>query len=662
MKNIWELIKKYKTPLFEGLYLFALYFASKMPIRDFDVWFHLKSGELFAQQSGLQFTEIFSYAAYGREWIPFEWLFQVIIYLISRSGIEILPYFIGIFIVLTAFLLLRIMDRVFGLGLFWRLLLVFAFFVRTYEFNTIRPYVLAYCFVVLNLFLIYMLVYKGKKWIYWMPLVTLIWTNLHSTGFLAWGLEFAYVGVFLVQWFFSRERKMLLIVRDLAIVTVINALITVLPPVGIRDYKLLWTFFQDRQFLGLFIAEWTPIKDTEAGITSYAILFGAAVISYCLAIFKTREFAKSLIVLPLIFMGAIGFSAARNVFLGSVGLFLTIGWGLKYLLEWTGELEVSRRKLVWAFAWVPIVVLLLAYDGYSYIGKKLEFAGRRLYYPVQSTEFVKRYLNGRMFNDYTYGGYILYNVYPKLQVLIDGRADVYLCCEMRDYMLLSIHKQESDEEYKTFLDTFWNKYDISFAMIPTGKHNVMRKIAKILNNDPDWSLVFWDDESQVFVRHDGKNDEIIKELEAKAATPYLRDPYVKDKEGQALDEYLRMEGIAVSARNENAIGNILMQKGQFDEAKKYFIQAVDSDPSFESPYMSLGELSVRDGDLETAIGFYQHAKVLARDRGLIYIRLGQLILQKDGDKIRARDIWEDGVKNTIDDDAKAKLNELLATL
>jgi hypothetical protein len=78
--------------------------------------------------------------------------------------------------------------------------------------------------------------------------------------------------------------------------------------------------------------------------------------------------------------------------------------------------------------------------------------------------------------------------------------------------------------------------------------------------------------------------------------------------------------------------------------------------------MNLAELAFKDREIKKAIGLYQKAQSLAPDRGLIYIRWGQFILEDTHDKNLARKIWEMGIKNTVDDDARKKLAELLQTL
>jgi len=657
-------IKRYYAYISEGIFLIFIFFVSQLPLRDFDIWFHLKSGELFISQKALQFTEVFSFTAQGRNWTPFEWLFQIIVYLMSQWwGLAVIPFFIAIFVVLTQFFFLRILDYIFGIKLIPRLIFVFIFFVSTYEFNTARPHVLAYSFFIISLFLIFARVFRHKKWVFFSPLITLVWTNVHSTGFLSWGLFLTFGFIALLQWLFTKEKDSLRQVRDFFILSMVNFLITISPPMGFRDYQLLWHFFTNREFLGHFIAEWSPTTDTDNlfGVYVYSAFLTTAVISFIALSIKNRVIVKNLWGVPLIIIGILGYSATRNVFLGMFAILLLLAASSKYLMEWIPKwrfLVIGKQNLIW----IILAVLLVGFHGRLFVEKQRLVAGERRYYPVQSTEFVKRYLTGNMFNDYTYGGYILYNVYPSLKVFIDGRADVYLCCEMQDYLLLAINKRMDDQKYREFLNLFWDEYKINFAIISTQKHNVMRRIARLLNTDPKWALVFWDDDSQVFVKRDGVNDKVIEQLDAKYATPYLRNLYVEGKADEALLEYERLDKIAKSARTANAIGFIMLQKGQFDQAYERFTEALNQDPTFESPYMNLAELAVKEGNIQAAVGLYKKALSLSRDRGLIYIRLGELILQQTDDKNQVKKIWEDGIKNTVDEDAREKLKELLSTL
>lgn len=636
--------------LFEILMFVFFYFFSRLPIRDFDIWFHLKNGELFVQNNKLIFQEVFSHSAQGRELVPYEWLFQVIIYYLGRIDIKILPYFIGLFVLLNIYFLRKIL-LLFHVAFPTRIFLLFLFFFSSYEFNTIRPHVLAYSFLSAVLFCIISFVKSNSRWLYFTPLVTLIWANLHSSAFLSWGMMLSFTVVLALQKVFTKTTTGDQKIKKLLFFSLLNFIMTVLPPLGFRDYKLLWDFFQNRVFLGNFIAEWgPPQQENPFGYTLYLVICVISLLSFLVPLFYKKT-ASSLTLLPFVVMGLSGLLATRNVILGIYGLVIIFGANISLLKNHLGPKFKVIYYLLLVFTFIFLWRLLFI--------KQYEVNNIRLYFPVQATEFAKLNLKGKMFNDYSYGGYILYHAYPKLQVFIDGRADVYLCCEMRDYLMLAGNKNLPDKEYKKFLDEFFHKYGFSFAIISPQKHNIFRRIAKLLNNNPKWVLVFWDDDSQVFVKRDGLNNDVIKLLEAKYATPYLRDPFPKDKIETSLYEYERMDKIAKSARTSNALGYIYLLQSDVKKAKEKFFEAVSLDPFFESPFMNLAEIAVLEKNLQEAISLYQKAQKLAPDRGLVYLRLGQIVWEKTGSRNKAEVIWKEGLKNTIDQEAKKEIQRAL---
>lgn len=647
-------VRKHWEQLLETGFLIFVFITSQLPLRDFDIWFHIKSGQYFVAHHGLTFAEPFSFAAYGRPWTPYEWLFQVGMYGLSLVGLWTIPPVIAAFITTLYYFFLKILKDIFSLNIWVRLVMTFSLYAAGFEFYTARPHIIAYTFFIITLYLILMRVYKGKNWIWWTPLITLVWTNLHSTAFLGFGFMLVFASIALV-------RRNFTVMRDLITVACINAAVTILPPLGATGYQLLWKFFTEREFLGHFIAEWSSTLDTlEYNPTGFFIYTGTSVVTIALflwMVIKEKKWLAHLWGLPFIFTIIMGFTAVRNLYLGTIAMYILISACIPFLSHW--PVRFRTRKLLWA---VLAIALIVANGELLYLKRQSTVNGR-LYYPIYSVRFAAKYLMGNMFNDYTYGGYVLYSVYPTLSVFIDGRSDVYLDHEMPDYLNLSINKNMPDPEYRAFLMSFFDKYHIDFAIIPTAKHNVFRKIGSVISSDPAWALVFWDDSSEIFVKRNGKNDAVIAQFESKAATPYLQNPFDPKNVEQALFEYKRMDAIVKTARTDNAIGFIDMQQGKFTEAKKRFEEALTHDPVFESPYMNLAELAGKDGNLAIAIALYQKAKNIAPDRGLIYIRLGQLMLEQNSDDREAvRALWTEGVKNTIDADAKAKLTSLLSTL
>jgi tetratricopeptide (TPR) repeat protein len=415
--------------------------------------------------------------------------------------------------------------------------------------------------------------------------------------------------------------------------------------------------FPRPEFLADFIVEWgPPSADFYVGFVIYIVLFVAAITGTAWVSWRRREWVQHLWTVPFFIIGFMGFTASRNIYIGFYASLFLLGVIVPQLIA---DTPLRIKKLLWG----TLLVFCLCAPLWLFTLKYTTIRTQRLHYPVGAAEFAKRYLSGRMFNEYTTGGYMLYAVYPKLQIFLDGRAEVFRRFEMRDYIELSGKKLLPDSEYKAFLDTFFNKYAFDFIIISVQKHIVMRRVGTLLMKDPNWALVYWDDDSEVFVRKNGKNDAIVKQLEAKAATPYLRDPFDREYADQALSEYERMDAIIQSARTSNALGYLSVLRGDFTTAKNRFTDAVNRDPTFESPYMNLAELSVRDGNIPTAIRLYQKAHSLAPDRGLPYIRLGQLMLEvSPADKEAVRTIWREGVKSTVDTDTREQLAALLLTL
>lgn len=641
-ESIMKKLLKYWPSAVIAIFLTGIFYISVVPLRDFDLWFHVKAGE-FILNHGIAHYDVFSYNTTGREWYPYEWLFQITVAGIQHVfGFEAIKYLTAIVVTALAGFYLLILKKIFRVPLLFACLTAFLFVVSIYEFVDARPHIVAYTFLVIVLFFILLYLKRGKNLLWVTIPVTLAWANMHGSIFID---VLLFAGYTVVSWWIDRKKT-----RTLALFTLITGLLTILPPLGVTQYRLLWYFFQNRHLLTNFIDEWTPLAINAFAFNFYTVSVVLVTLFFAWGVWRTKQYKTLLLLLPVIPFLPLPYTASRNIVLGYITMALLFGNALVFI-DFPG-----LRKPVQGL----IIILVLGLLGWhiNILGQKQ--VPIKLYYPVKASAFLNRvHIQGHMFNEYGYGGYLLYRLYPEYKVFYDGRTDLYLAKEMPDTLDLAVKKIQSDDQYKKTLDAFWNKYDISFVILTTQKHNLHRKISHILTIDPSWSLVYWDDYTQIFVRRDGKNDAILRDYGVTAATPYERNPYTTGMAATALTEYQRMERIADSGHTKNAIGYMYLTQGKIDQAKPLFEQAMNLDPSFESPLMNLAEIYAHDGDLDTALYLYQQANKLAPDRGLIYIRLGELIIQKSGDTKTARAVWQEGVQNTVDTDAKAQLKKLL---
>jgi hypothetical protein len=108
--------------------------------------------------------------------------------------------------------------------------------------------------------------------------------------------------------------------------------------------------------------------------------------------------------------------------------------------------------------------------------------------PVKAVDFIKaHHLPGRMFNEYGYGGYLIWEA-PEQPVFIDGRADVFewtgIFEEYGQWMSL-----QGDPH--TLLD----KYGINFCLLE--RQSSMANVLPLLH---DWKLAYSDNSSVIFTR------------------------------------------------------------------------------------------------------------------------------------------------------------------
>ena len=103
-----------------------------------------------------------------------------------------------------------------------------------------------------------------------------------------------------------------------------------------------------------------------------------------------------------------------------------------------------------------------------------------------------------MFNNYNYGGYLIYEFYPDQKVFIDGRADMYGDEFIREYMNI----YNGGKNWKELFD----KYSIDYALV--GKH---APISQLLQLSGEFSVIHEDSDHILHVRNSQESAQIIKQ-------------------------------------------------------------------------------------------------------------------------------------------------------
>ncbi|MDA8088301.1 MAG: hypothetical protein M0Z75_16590, partial [Nitrospiraceae bacterium] len=125
------------------------------------------------------------------------------------------------------------------------------------------------------------------------------------------------------------------------------------------------------------------------------------------------------------------------------------------------------------------------------------------WYPESADRFLKKTnIAPPMYNFYTWGGFLIWDIYPKYKVFIDGRALNNSVNNVADSIL------KSYPGWQGYLDAF----HINFILVPVvfRESGYVVPLPVSLINDPQWKLVFLKNNQAVFVRNASGNRDIIQ--------------------------------------------------------------------------------------------------------------------------------------------------------
>jgi hypothetical protein len=176
------------------------------------------------------------------------------------------------------------------------------------------------------------------------------------------------------------------------------------------------------------------------------------------------------------------------------------------------------------------------------------------WYPIFLCDFIKNVKPAPpMYNYYTWGGYMIWSIYPEYKVFIDGRAIDNFINETADNIL------KAYPGWQQKLDV----YNINFIAIPVifRESGHIIPLATMLVDDPRWHLVFVGNNAALFVRDHPRNADIINR-------------YAMDKR-RVFFEIAEIEKMFLRAMPGNpvfniALGQALMGMGRYAEAKAIF--------------------------------------------------------------------------------------------
>lgn len=477
--------------------------AAAMPVLNPDLYWHLSAGKYMAANLRLPSADFLSWTRYGAKWTDFEWLAQVIYYLVhSAAGVTGL-YLLKMLLLCALFPALYFFMAEGGLsGLAFIALPLWGLAIMPN--CDLRPENFSVLFFALLLLRLERARVSGRSWpsspagFFGLALFFALWANLHA-GF-AYGLLLL-ASYAAGAWADSRlwPSSPCAGWRGAGTGAAAASLGAALNPWGFGLYGILYRHASDSAALSRYLAEWAPPSLSNPWHWPFMALLAASLLLLLRRFLKER----SLPLAHLLCLGWLGFEASRHtrhiVFFGLAAVVFSLDSAARL---WDPGLLARRGKALLALCLAYLA--LLVWPRYLSFKRNIgaEASGAAAY--LRSEAAV---LGGRkMYNPWTWGGYLGWALAPEYRVFTDGR---YL---FHEYLVPVSEAMRDQDTWDGFAAE--EGFDIvvfrrDYAMLPyiqkAGKARVTVQRPSYLVFMPEnkWALLYWDAFSMVFGRRGG---------------------------------------------------------------------------------------------------------------------------------------------------------------
>ncbi|HEV2387840.1 MAG TPA: hypothetical protein VGS20_11360 [Candidatus Acidoferrales bacterium] len=455
-------------------------FQAHLHMADPDTWWHARVGQSILATGHFPRHDIYSFTVRGNPWFDYEWLGDVALGLAGRWGLPGLLTLLG---GLSGLLL--VLLYIYGTLLTGNVKASFAacaiLLPLEAVFFTLRPQVIGYCFLLFLLILLE-LYRQGHERVLWaIPPLFLVWVNTHGSFFLGLCIFATYwaCGWFRFEWGeLNATRWTPRQSRNLLLTILASVVALPLTPYGAKlaAYPFEMALLQPLNVAN--IQEWQPMNLGEA--------WGKAFLLMILALFIVQIGWKPRFRLfDLVFLVAtIGASAVHLRFV-IVLIFAFLPWLARFLSRWLTPYAPSKDQYALNVALIGLMAFGLIH--FFPTTPKIEAVLGKTY-PVQAVAYMQAHpMPAPMYNDYGWGGYLIWTYGTAHPVFIDGRCDIYEYAGVfADYLAIS----------RLGADTpmLLAKYDIRSVFIHSDS-----VLATYLRAVPGWQLVYQDKVAAIFI-------------------------------------------------------------------------------------------------------------------------------------------------------------------
>ncbi len=480
-------IPRLRDVLFLAVFIAAVLLGPRMMSLDSDLGRHLALGGYILDRHTIPTRDIFSHTLSGEPRPAYEWLSQIGFALAYRvlgldGTILLCALILGVAFSLTH----ADAEKRSGTPLLTLLIMILAMAASSLHWLP-RPHLFTFLFLALWIERLER-ARRGEAIPLWhFSLLMLAWVNMHGGfifGALVWLAYFAgWVWENLIAGFRKTNWK-------IPMIGAASLPMTILTPSGLGNWEAVLN--NNSRYILSRTIETMPADFTQPGALPFAALL-------CLTLVLFARNGKNIPPAHYFLLGGfalLGLLMARNIPLFAIACAPILAEGLG---AWTASaprwktmetnivgVEKTLRGGLWNLTVCAAAALILWIrfevrgEAYAQFNPKV--------FPVAASDWLETHpQSGNMFNDFNWGGYLLFRVWPRDKVFLDSQTDFYGEALAREYETALT----AGEGWESVLEKYAARWTIIRADSP---------LAKALSRDRAWELIYSDAIASVFKR------------------------------------------------------------------------------------------------------------------------------------------------------------------
>jgi hypothetical protein len=480
------LLPRIRHILFLAVFLGVLLLGPRMLSIDSDLGRHLTLGQFILDHREIPTVDILSHTRNGEVRPPYEWMAQLLFALSYRlAGMDGVIALAGLVIASAFALVDSDAARRSGLPLTALILVILAAGASSLHWLP-RPHVFTFLFLAIWLERLER-VRKGEPVPLWhFAALMLLWANTHGGflfGVLAWGAYFA--GLI---WEWLRRSANQPTGKKFLGIGATSLAITFLTPSGGGNWQAVLN--NNSRFILSHTFETMPPDFLQPNAWPFLLLLILAVV--LITFDKQRDVSHVFLLLGFTMLGLL---MARNIPLFALAAAPILAASARRTLErfkvWVriearlSEIEAELRGAFWPLVTTFAIVSMFAYR-YQQSGWSVFQFNPRVF-PVAAADWLAAHpQSGNMLNEFNWGGYLLFRLWPSQKVFLDSQTDFY-----GEEMIREYEQTVTGKDWETTLD----RYAVDWVIIQPNSG-----LAQRLRSTENWQILFEDDAAIVLRR------------------------------------------------------------------------------------------------------------------------------------------------------------------